>query len=445
MGRTKRERREAAARQREAARARAARRAGEPPPPSAARPGAPPPADLGRLLDAAESHPYAPSGVPPQLLAALLAAGDPAIAALDERLAGALAALWERGWQPADAVHAVRRLGDGRMARLACRAVLRQAALVDAAAHAPAEWVRQLDDLPVRPVARPGGHGVAAWADEEDLEPADAVVHAVRLLAVVRRRPALQFLLPPPSRWHEPRPTGPRPATVDDKLLARIRALLAKAEATTFPDEADTFTAKAQELMARHAIDHALLRAAGTLGGGAGDDVAARRVLVNDHYADAKTLLLAVVAEANDGRTVWDKDHGHATVFAHPTDLELIELLYTSLLVQATQAAGAAGRAATRGRAASFRRAFLTSYAIRIGDRLDDARRQVEQEAVGRHGAALVPVLAARRDAVDRAVEEAFPRLATSRPRSYDAQGWAAGAQAADLADLGTGRARLER
>ena len=38
------------------------------------------------------------------------------------------------------------------------------------------------------------------------------------------------------------------------------RALLAKAEATDDPAEAETFTAKAQELMTRHAVDEAVLR-----------------------------------------------------------------------------------------------------------------------------------------------------------------------------------------
>ena len=67
------------------------------------------------------------------------------------------------------------------------------------------------------------------------------------------------FLQPPPKEWDA---SGPRRrssgGTVGEpKMLARIRALLAKAEATTFVEEADAFTAKAQELMARHAIDAA--------------------------------------------------------------------------------------------------------------------------------------------------------------------------------------------
>jgi hypothetical protein len=45
------------------------------------------------------------------------------------------------------------------------------------------------------------------------------------------------------------------PADLDQRMLDRVRALLAKAESTDFPQEADAFTARAQELMARHRID----------------------------------------------------------------------------------------------------------------------------------------------------------------------------------------------
>jgi hypothetical protein len=39
------------------------------------------------------------------------------------------------------------------------------------------------------------------------------------------------------------------------KKLAQVRMLLAKADSTKFPDEADTFRAKADELMAQYAIE----------------------------------------------------------------------------------------------------------------------------------------------------------------------------------------------
>ena len=47
------------------------------------------------------------------------------------------------------------------------------------------------------------------------------------------------------------------------KLFDRIRALIAKAEASEFDDEAEAFQAKAAELMSEHAIDRDQL---GTVG-----------------------------------------------------------------------------------------------------------------------------------------------------------------------------------
>ena len=47
-------------------------------------------------------------------------------------------------------------------------------------------------------------------------------------------------------------------APLDHRLLARVRALLARAELTGFDEEAEALTAKAQELITRHAIADAL-------------------------------------------------------------------------------------------------------------------------------------------------------------------------------------------
>jgi hypothetical protein len=44
-------------------------------------------------------------------------------------------------------------------------------------------------------------------------------------------------------------------AGIDPKLLSRIRSLLAKAESTEIPDEAEALSARAQELISRYALD----------------------------------------------------------------------------------------------------------------------------------------------------------------------------------------------
>ena len=176
-------------------------------------------------------------------------------------------------------------------------------------------------------------------------------------------------------------------------MLGKIRALLSKAEATTFSEEADAYTAKAQDLMTRYAIDEALLEE--TAGNGA---VLTRRIHIDNPYAQAKVALLSIVGDINRVRVIWDDYHGMATVVGMAVDLQLVEMLFTSLLVQATRAMTEAGnvrttepgyRAGRMNRAPSFRRAFLLSYAHRIGERLEAADVRATAETSASHGAEL--------------------------------------------------------
>jgi hypothetical protein len=136
---------------------------------------------------------------------------------------------------------------------------------------------------------------------------------------------------------------------------------------------------------------------------------------------------------------VWSKDFGFSTVFGFDTDLEFVEVLYTSLLVQASAAMNAAGSQVDRygrSRTRSFRHSFLVAYASRIGDRLRAAVAASRASAAGSYGEALLPVLASRSSAVSDTVDTVFPKL---RARSFDTSnlaGWAAGSAAADLASL---------
>jgi hypothetical protein len=83
--------------------------------------------------------------------------------------------------------------------------------------------------------------------------------------------------------------------------------LLAKAESTEFPEEAEALSARAQELMAKHSIDHALLAAQS----GNRDKPAGRRLPVDNPYESPKATLLHAVAQANRCRSVWQKGARH--------------------------------------------------------------------------------------------------------------------------------------
>ena len=216
-------------------------------------------------------------------------------------------------------------------------------------------------------------------------------------------------------------------------MLHKVRSLLAKAESTTFPDEAEALTTKAQQLMDRHAIDQAML-AASAPGGSAEPE--GRRITIDAPYANEKFHLLGEVARANRSRAVFSAHTGVATVVGFAADQETIELLYTSLLVQATSAMLARGdRPSTRTR--RYRQAFLVAFAARVGQRLQAADQAVVRDADRAHRGAVLPVLASRAVAVEDRLAREFPRLRTREVVVRDAQGWAAGTSAGNRAALG--------
>ena len=217
-------------------------------------------------------------------------------------------------------------------------------------------------------------------------------------------------------------------------VLHKVRSLLAKAESTTFPDEAEALTAKAQELMDRHAIDRAMVAAAS----GVGSRPEGRDVAIDAPYAREKYLLLAAVARANRSRAIFAQHDGVATVVGFSEDQETIELLFTSLLLQATSTMLANGdRPATRTR--RYRQSFLVAFATRIGERLSQADATVVAEADRAHGGGVLPVLADREDAVEAHLAREFPDLQSRRVVVRDRVGWGHGTAAADQADLGRG------
>jgi hypothetical protein len=375
-------------------------------------------------------------------LAATLAARDPLVdgsGGVTRALLAALAGAWERGWQPADVAHAVRRGGTVRAARLVVALVAEDARRTDAAARAPEPWVDQLRDLGALTAGDPAV--VAAWHRAEGRPAGEAWREVLLLAATLRTLARIDHLLPPPSRWGPGARREAAAAPDDARVLRRIRALLAKAESTEFPEEAEALTAKAQELMTRHAVDTALLSDRPR----ERSDVATRRVHVDDPYVQAKVQLLGAVADANGVRLVWYRGLGIATLVGLAADLDAVELLFTSLLLQVGQALGAAERAAGRRSASrAFRRAFLLGYAGRIGERLTRARERATREAAADQGVDLLPVLRSRQVAVDDAFTELFPRVRSSRSRSsVDGSGFRAGRAAADSADVGTRRAHL--
>jgi hypothetical protein len=157
--------------------------------------------------------------------------------------------------------------------------------------------------------------------------------------------------------------------------------------------------------------------------------------VVDPPYASAKTSLLSAVARAHSVTAILHRSSNgptQVTLVGFAADLQLVELLYTSLILQATTSLR---RQSATGRA--YRRAFLIGFAGEVGERLAAARR----EAVATSGDASTAVaLRDRAHEVDEAVREQFPHLRTTRTTISDPRGLSAGRQSGAAADLSSGR-----
>lgn len=331
---------------------------------------------------------------------------------------------WERGWRPGDVLRLVRRdlepVHERITEDLVAAEARRYARLPERWSDAEVWWG---DDTRY-------GERLAERERTDRFTLAGAVLEVFRLLI---RLPSIE-------------PVGPLPgdpadvlehAHIEPRVLGRIRALLAKAEATTFPEEAEALSAKAQELMARHTVDAALL----AVKTGATQIPGACRIGVEAPYEEAKAVLLDAVAGANRCRSVWNSAYEFSTVVGFESDLEAVELLYTSLLVQGTAAmtrAEAGQRAGGRKRTKTFRQSFLLAYASRLGQRLAETAEHTVAEAPDN-----LPALVARDVAVTSRAEELFPRTTTTRLRgATDLAGWEDGTAAADRAHMADGKRR---
>ena len=355
-----------------------------------------------------------------QVVGELCVRGDEAVRVIGGLTAAALDALWDQGWTPADVVHVVGRHLSVRHADAAADAVIADG------------WRQLREGLTLHPRWQAQISALEAQRDRLSIAAVSEPAVALEVLCVLSRLVPVTRTIPRPAAGAQ-FDIAPGPE-LDRRMLARVRALLAKAESTEFDEEAEALTAKAQELIARHAITEALIHATDDLG-----EPSARRILLDNPYADAKASLVTEVSAANRCRAVHLADYGWATVFGFDPDLDAVELLTASLMVQATgfmarhgPRRDARGRSTTR----SFRRAFLFGFARRIGQRLREANDQQMTATAESDQQRLLPVLSARDDRVRDAQFAAFPNTVLRQRSISNGGGWVAGQAAADLVDL---------
>src|ERR1700752_2049265 len=171
----------------------------------------------------------------------------------------------------------------------------------------------------------------------------------------------------------------------DDKMLARIAALLRQAEGTDNAHEAEAFMAAAQRLGTATSIDFGVGRAHAGKPTPAPTPVQRTITIRAAGTRGLRTYvqLFVVIASANDVRCDVASNSTFVYAYGFAEDIDATHALYASLVVQMVRAsqvyisAGAHRPTPT----ITARLNFQLAFGARVGHRLSEAREQAQREA----------------------------------------------------------------
>lgn len=230
----------------------------------------------------------------------------------------------------------------------------------------------------------------------------------------------------------------------EEKIVTKIQKLLAKAESTNSVHEAEALFEKAQALMVQYAIDEARLVASGKR---SRETPVAVDATISDPYFMAKARLLARVAKYNGCESIIISTKARrCTVVGMPSDVEFVQILFSSLLIQL---AAALARVVPTGDPRAYRKGVVNGYVEEVNKRLyaNDQVRQRAKEEVNADGSATGTALVLRDNSTDvaAAVKQLFPSITytVSRASRGSSAGLSAGQSAGARADVSGGRGRV--
>ena len=231
-----------------------------------------------------------------------------------------------------------------------------------------------------------------------------------------------------------------------DRLLDRVRKLLAKAEAEgVTAEEAQALTAKAAELMAKYGIDRALLAATQPETDKPGD----RIVEIYNPWGRVRAHLLCGLAAALRCQSILvTADAGlRVHIFGYDSDLERTDVLYTSVLIQMWHGLVAAEVPADAYSVRAWRRSWLLGFAAAVIAKVRSAEQRAERaasQATDRQSSRAALVLADRSVVIRQNVARAYPHTRSARV-TYTGSGYGDGYEQGKRADLGAGRVGRKR
>lgn len=224
-----------------------------------------------------------------------------------------------------------------------------------------------------------------------------------------------------------------------EKIINRIRSLLAKAESTT-PGEAELLNAKAEELLLRHELSMAQIRADHTRP----ERYVALTFSFDGAYALAKRRLVCATGDALNGFPVfWGSKRGQdVNVYVWESSAEHVWTIINSLLVQAETAREvwwASARYLFESYETTRQRAvFLEGFGYGAAHRIRETVQKIDTETTGAE-----LVLVSRKSELTDNVKADLGQLRRASRSRASGGALNSGFKAGNQADVGT--ASLER
>ncbi|QAY15889.1 hypothetical protein SEA_TINABELCHER_66 [Streptomyces phage TinaBelcher] len=246
--------------------------------------------------------------------------------------------------------------------------------------------------------------------------------------------------LPPDDGSHDCE--GVAEMTNVNPKVATIKALLAKAEdPAASPEEAEAYFTRAAALMAKYGIEQAMLAEARP----ETDELTNRAFDIKGKYVPDRAALLFSITHALGAQNVYwnltDYDNGKryrkVRVYAHQSTLDRIEMLFSTLQLQALNGMAKArpmyGESVT-----AYRKSWMAGFSSTVRKRLAEAEETALQEAQQQTGGASTELVLVKREAaVERFFKQAHPKVKTAPRRRLTGNGWRDGRAAGERADIG--------
>lgn len=237
---------------------------------------------------------------------------------------------------------------------------------------------------------------------------------------------------------------------MSDKQVDRINALLAKAEAASTQEEADTYNAKASELMIRYGVEQAMLAAARGEAD-AKEEIVQIKVDFTGQFAKSHMMLAWLAAQALTGEAVSGFKTRHyrgsgvtLTLIGYESDVSSVKAMIASLLLQCESELfdwWEYEKAAYKGQGqydkTVARRSFIEGYSSAASKKIRDVYSRVVKEEQAKETGTAVALVDRKKQVNDYIRDNYHVGKGRASYSRSDAAGRSAGRAAGARADVG--------